>query len=468
MSAPERLGRYRIGERIGEGGMGVVYRAESDGAAGFAKTVAIKCIRPALARDERVRAALIDEARLAQRLEHGNIVQVLDLGADGDIPFVVVEYVDGVPLKELLDGPRLDIADALYIVEQVAAALDYAHGLTDQSGRPAGVVHRDVNPRNILVSREGVVKLADFGIAKALHGPSHTIPGTIKGSLGYLSPEQAIGGAQDARTDQFALGVVLYELVSGKNPLDAAGDVAEYRALLDAGIPPLPGDEALAAIVARACAGQPADRYERIADFRGELEAWRVARGIRTTPDGTRAAVRDLLGGALTHKTRALELELASLPARHTAARPAAAPPRRWLLPAIAITVLALIGIAVYAVVRAPASSEAPAPDAAPALPPPLPAPAPSPPSPPPDATPMPDAAVPRTPAPRRTGRLKINLLPYAEVSLGGARLGRTPIDTSVRAGRHELVLSNPETGQRTRRSITVPVGGTLEIRSWQ
>jgi serine/threonine-protein kinase len=483
VSSSERLGRYRVGERIGEGGMGEVFRGEIDGAEGFSKTVAIKRIRATLAAAPHVREAFVAEARLARRLEHGNIVQVYDLGVDGELPYLVVEFVDGVSLAELISaervaGRRMDIADALYVIEHVAAALDYAHRLTDESGRRTGVVHRDVNPRNILVSREGVVKLADFGIAKALRSPSTTLPGIIKGTLWYLSPEQTTGAAIDARTDQFAVGVLLHELVAGRNPFEETEDIQQYRALLTDGLPPLEGgaaDAELAAIVGRATAARPGDRFPSMGALRHELEAWRVAREIRTSPDGIRRKVRSILGEAVTGHAASLDGALADRLGRpnqpRTRAMPAPASPSRLPIAIAAALLLAAAGLAGYLLTRGGCTPAVTAVadagivadvryDAAP------PRPVPSEVEQPPDAMPVP-SDVEGPPRARKPGRLKINLIPWANVTLGRKRLGRTPVDAEVPSGRHRLILSNPDLGKRATRTVVVPEETTLLVTEW-
>ncbi|ACY16171.1 serine/threonine-protein kinase [Haliangium ochraceum] len=303
-----QLGRYRLIERLGEGGMAEVFRAELMAASSFQKIVAIKRIKPALASEREIGEMILREAQVAARMQHGGIVQIVELGHDDDeVPYLVMELVDGVPLGRLIDGP-VDVAAALHVVEQVAAALHYAHTLVDSSGRETPVVHRDVNPRNILVSGDGVVKLTDFGIAKAWHLPSVTLPGTVKGTLGYLAPEQARGGEVDARTDQFSAGVVLYELLAGENPLAGQPSLVDYCKMLESGLPRLPVseaaelgiDDALADIVARAVAVAPEARFPSMDDLRAELERWRVRRGLRAAPELLRERVRRAQGHATT------------------------------------------------------------------------------------------------------------------------------------------------------------------------
>lgn len=484
------MGRYRVGERIGEGGTAEVFRAEMDGADGFARPVAIKRLRPSLAADAGQRAAFRSEADLARRLHHGCIVQVLDVGEDDQgVPFLVTELVDGCSLAQLLDrGEPLTVAEAITAVDQVLAALDHAH-----SHEGGAIVHRDVNPRNVLVSRDGVVKLADFGIAKASGRASETLPGTIKGTLAYLSPEQAAGGEVDARSDQFAVGLVLCELIAGESPLGDASSLAELLRRLSEGLPRLPGDDELADIAARAVAIDAEARFSSAAEMRHALEAWRVARGLRLSHRELGARVRAALGDA----PGARKVALASPePAGRAPTRVVAAPrPRRW--PArVAVAAVALAGAAAVAYAwlwpeqrprgaaaeraarPAPAAAERaalPAPAAgerqASAATAPLHADAGTAPAP---AAPAPAAAAAAAPARpvrrrarQRTGTVDINLLPWAQVLLDGRSYGQTPRSIRLPAGRHELVLENPRTGQRATLPIEIEAGQTLRISRW-
>lgn len=478
MTATERLGRYRVGQRIGEGGTSEVFLGHVDGAEGFSKTVAIKRLRGALAADAAMREALVAEAAVARRLEHGNIVQVLDVGTDGEQPYLVVEYVEGVTLAEVMADSRrigrpVALADALYVIEELLAALEYAHGLGDP------VVHRDVKPGNLLLSRDGVVKLGDFGLARPVTAVSTTLPGVVKGTLGYLSPEQARGETVGAASDQFSAGVVLHELCAGFNPLEQAGSLAEYVGLLEAGLPVLAtGDEVddeLAAIVARAVSVDPRERYPTVAELRHQLASWRVSRDMRTGAAGIRQAVRTLLGEASTGRSlrldEALGAELEARPdaATNVAMQPARRPSRVW--PWIAVAVLAGLAAVVFGIMGGddhaaePAPIPAVTPDARPVA---ADAAAPV------DAGPVVfDAAIarrlpaPPKPQPAARGRLTVNTIPWANVTLDGRSLGRTPVDEPVRAGRHVLILHNPDLDRRVQMSIEVPAGETLAVKSW-
>ncbi|HET9596412.1 MAG TPA: serine/threonine-protein kinase, partial [Anaeromyxobacteraceae bacterium] len=230
------FGKYRLVEPIASGGMAEVWRAEAPGAEGFVKEVALKLVRGDHdARGEFVRM-FIQEARLASRLTHANIVQVFEFDQVDGRYYIAMELVRGRTLREVVDrcreqGLRLGVPRAVHVGAEVARALAYAHRL-QEGGRPAGLVHRDVSPQNVLVSFEGEVKLTDFGIARALGATEATAPGTLKGKLAYMAPEQARGGAVDGRADVFALGVVLWELCTGRRLFARESDAATLAAVL--------------------------------------------------------------------------------------------------------------------------------------------------------------------------------------------------------------------------------------------
>jgi serine/threonine protein kinase len=225
----EEFGPYVVYEQIGIGGMATVHRAETQGIAGFSKQVALKRMLPNVADDASLVKSFIREARLASHLRHANVAQTYDLGKVGDTYFIAMELVPGRNLREILKhcamvAGHMPVPIAMNIVNQIGDALDYAHNLCDETGQPLGIIHRDVSPANVIVSEGGVVKLIDFGIAKASGGGMQTLSGTIKGKFSYLAPE-CLSGFVDARSDLFALGVIAYELLTNRPLLQGKDDM---------------------------------------------------------------------------------------------------------------------------------------------------------------------------------------------------------------------------------------------------
>lgn len=212
----ELSGKYLLHERIGSGGMAEVYRATYSPEGGFEKLVAVKRVLPAYAEDEAFVQMFRREAEVCSRLSHPNIVQVFDLGKDRGTYFLAMEFVDGVSLQTLVRGQLLPIQAVTWVGAELASALDYLHKRTDLDGQPLQLVHRDVNPPNVLVSRGGDVKLSDFGIARASHAVALTAVGVIRGKAGYMPPEQIYNETLDGRADLYALGLTLYEALTGK------------------------------------------------------------------------------------------------------------------------------------------------------------------------------------------------------------------------------------------------------------
>ena len=271
-ATPARLGRYELLARLATGGMGEIFLARLEGAAGFEKLFVIKRILPHLAGDIRFRGMLIAEAQLASMMAHGNICHVYELGeTDGQL-YIVMEYLEGVALLPLLrklskDGLQLEIGFIAGVIQQATDALHYAHELNDRSGESLGIVHRDVTPSNIFLTESGVAKLLDFGIAKVKNASAHTQTGTVKGKYAYMAPEQLRGVAVDRRADVFALGVVLYEMLALRRLFQRKTDYLTFRAVLEQPIidvrryrPDCP--HTLAAVVMRALDRDPANRFE--------------------------------------------------------------------------------------------------------------------------------------------------------------------------------------------------------------
>ena len=233
LPAGTRVGKYIIQRKLAEGGMAEIFLASSFGPEGFEKQVVIKRIRPSFADDASFVEMFVSEARLVSKLNHANIVQIFDFDRHDDTFYIAMEYVRGKSLAQAHQRARelgvpLPPALAAQIVVEVARGLGFAHRLTDH-GQPLGIVHRDVTPQNILLSYEGAVKLTDFGIAKA--GTRASTVGMLKGKFAYMSPEQSRGQPVDARTDIFALGITMWELLSGTRLFDADSDVAVLNAV---------------------------------------------------------------------------------------------------------------------------------------------------------------------------------------------------------------------------------------------
>ncbi len=221
--------RYRVLRKIASGGMAEIFLALQLGVEGFQKQVVLKRILPSLAADPSFVRMLVDEAHIASTLNHGNLVQVLDLRHSGNEYFLVLEYVDGWSLEQVRRRAqkaklKLPLPLALGMVGALCRALAYVHSRT-RDGRSLGIVHRDVTPQNVLLSVEGEVKLADFGIAKAFGKREKSATGVIKGKFAYMSPEQAGGEELDHRSDLFSVGTVLYLLTTGKKPFEGATDL---------------------------------------------------------------------------------------------------------------------------------------------------------------------------------------------------------------------------------------------------
>lgn len=246
-ASPEAFGPYLVYEELGAGGMAKVHRAEQTGLAGFRKVVALKRMLPHVAANQDMVKAFVREARLASYLRHTNVAQTYELGKVGDIYFIAMELIEGRSLSQVLRacsaaGTKIPVPIALNIINQICDALDYAHNLCDDQGQPLGIIHRDVSPSNVILAEGGVVKLIDFGIAKASAAGMQTMSGAIKGKFGYMAPEY-LEGSIDARADLFAVGVIAHELLVNR-PLFTARDDIEtlHRVRGMAIVPPSRGN----------------------------------------------------------------------------------------------------------------------------------------------------------------------------------------------------------------------------------
>jgi serine/threonine-protein kinase len=276
------LGDYEIRGRLRAGGMATLLLAQRHGAAGVSRPVVIKVIHPHLAGDELMVRMFIDEARISSHIRHSNVVYIEKFGEHDGVYYIVMEYVDGCSLQDLLvaraaERTQLPIAIAVHLAIEVAAGLHAAHETTGDDGEPLGVVHRDVSPSNVLLTRDGRVKVIDFGVAKARGrlGASRSGSG-LKGKLRYMSPDQAWGRPLDRRADVYALGICLWEMLTCRALFRANHDLAVLELVRNPVIPP-PSQHnpavspALDAIVLRATALRPEDRHQTALELRRDL-----------------------------------------------------------------------------------------------------------------------------------------------------------------------------------------------------
>ena len=259
---PERLGPYRIVGLLGRGGMAEVLHAQAFGASGFVEDVALKVLLPELRGNASLEKLLLDEARLGAQLHHPCLVAVHDLGVDDGTYYVRMELVDGADLSTLTLGEPIETALALYLAEQVALALAYVHARTNTRGLLLGLVHRDVSPQNVLVALHGHVKLGDFGIAKQTHVAETTPAHMRRGKYAYMSPEQIGRAPLSGASDQFGLGVMLYELLRGKRPFEGESPLVVMDRIKEAAPPDVRGlDDDVAELVLRCLSRRPEDRF---------------------------------------------------------------------------------------------------------------------------------------------------------------------------------------------------------------
>lgn len=297
MELPRRLGPYVLLERLGHGGMAEVFLARAVGASGFEKRVAIKVLKTEHQGDGELERMLIEEAKLGAKLAHSNLLTVHDLGVADGVYYVRMDYIEGADLDTLrrseLPSPEL----ALLVAEQIALALSYVHSLTDTEGRPLGLVHRDVSPSNVLLSRGGEVKLADFGIAKATMLSENTAASIRRGKYAYMSPEQIAGEPLSSRSDQFGFGVMLFELLVGRRPYDGPSPLDVMDRIRDAAPPDVEMlDADLGAIVATCLEKRPDERFETAESLQRALASARRRRDATSALDLARWVAERLRG----------------------------------------------------------------------------------------------------------------------------------------------------------------------------
>ncbi len=281
---PIPFGKYYLLDRISVGGMAEVFKAKAFGVEGFERLIAVKRILPSIAEDEEFITMFIDEAKIAVQLQHANIAQIFDLGKVGESYFIALEYVQGRDLRTIADRSRksatsVPIPLAVYVIMKVCEGLDYAHNKKDPAARELNLVHRDVSPQNILVSYDGDVKIIDFGIAKAAGKAGKTQAGILKGKFGYMSPEQVRGLPLDRRSDIFAVGICLWETLTGERLFVGESDFSTLEKVRNVEITPpstfnsaIP--EELERIVLKALSKEVEDRYQSAMDLHDDLQKW--------------------------------------------------------------------------------------------------------------------------------------------------------------------------------------------------
>jgi serine/threonine protein kinase len=508
----QKLGRYRLVKLLATGGMGEVFLARQEGPGGFAKMVVIKRILKHLARDQGFIDLFLNEAKLAAQLQHPNIAQVFGLEHVAKHWFIAMEYVHGHSLRDVLDQAceqRLPVPApiAARLVSQALQGLHFAHELTDERGRPLGILHRDVSPENLLVSYSGLVKLVDFGIARAMTG-AETRVGRPKGKLAYMAPELTISGTVvDRRADVYAAGVVLHELLVLARPAcvpDSNEALGRPRADYtdEPRIPP-----ALNHVLRKALAAQPDARFASAHEMSAALEASLLSTGVSVLPAEVSTWLTGLCGGddgdlnpAVVHlglsagRTDVMRALGGTQPlsSQSQLAPPVEARPRlrRAWLAVLGLATAALLGVALTVALR-PASDLEPArvlePEPQPlAAQSPLPPPQPPPPpvvealvassfpeldlAPPPEPPQVRDAgskaARPRSRGAARTGRVWLRVNPWAVVFYAGRRIGTTPLDPlELPVGVAVLTLKNPQLGVTRTVSVKVNPGAVSVVK---
>ncbi len=483
------VGRYALGPRLGVGGMGEVYLATQLGLGGFKKVVTLKLLLPHLGTDSEAVRMFLDEGRLAARMKHPGIVEIYDIAQAEGRYFLAMEFVDGASLDQVIRalakaGRPTPPAVLLHVARALCEALHHAHELKGDAGQPLHLVHRDVTPHNVLVSRTGTVKLTDFGIAKVSDSHATTRTGTVKGKFDSMAPEQFGDGPVDRRADIYAAGLTLYRLATQTSPYRRDSDAATMRAVLQGERPrlqtlPLALPPEFVAAVERALSPNPKDRFATAAEFRdaipeapegeaqlGEIVTTLCARDLSSLAEKVEATV-NARGSSLNRET---EIETTGRFDR-----------RPWLWVGGGLVLAA--AIAAVVVLR----PDPPSPTIELALPRSSPEPTPPPPpveAPPPtepvEATaehptepavaPKPartDARPPRKGTAQRVGYLSVDATPWAEVFVDGKRVGETPLDKwPVAEGSRLVVLSHPRNPRGFTRRVTISAGKTEFIRA--
>ena len=303
--------RYRVIKRLASGGMAEVFVAESAGIEGFRKRVAIKRVLPHLGKKDQFVAMFLDEARLSAQLSHSNVVSVFDIGVGDGAYFIVMEYVDGADLRAVNEhrkkiGRPMPVEAAVFICAKICQGLAYAHELSTPDGTPLEIVHRDITPANVLITKHGEVKIVDFGLAKATSQLARSDPGIIKGKFGYLAPETVLEQGVDHRVDIFAVGILLWELLAGRRLFQGDTDYATVRLVRDAVVPPLSKINPdvnldLEQLLGKALAKDPTQRYDTARELGRDLVRFLYRFGRPVNEDDVASLVRSAMGTPAQH-----------------------------------------------------------------------------------------------------------------------------------------------------------------------
>ncbi|MDP2274516.1 MAG: serine/threonine-protein kinase [Archangium sp.] len=501
----ESLGRYRLLKLLATGGMGEVFLARQEGPAGFTKTVVIKRILRHLASDQNFIDLFLNEAKLAAQLQHPHIAQVFGLENEGNTWFISMEYVHGRSLRDIIgaareQGLKVPPRIAARLASQALQGLHFAHELTDSRGRPLGILHRDVSPENLLVAFTGVVKLVDFGIAKAMSG-AVTRVGRPKGKLSYMAPELTISGAEvDRRADVFAMGIVLSEALTLQQPPNTPKTLEEAQGQRQQYQPDPSLPKGLNDILTRAMSPEIDGRFTTAAAMSEALEAWLMTSAQTVVPGDIVGFLAALFGNAAIEANAGVALDdgvlgtTGVLAARRPGTQPLSIPslqpvraiseplpqddgPQSLIWPILvgsstALLVGFVLLLALWPRAQPPMEVEAP----------PVPAvarevvipsqvefDAPLP-------VELPDAgaqvkapAKPKPPVKRaaKTGKVTVRVNPWAQVMFGGKNLGTTPLPAiDVPAGTATFVLKNDQLGVTRKVSVKVPAGGSVVLKA--
>src|SRR5262249_31467462 len=309
---PVSFGRYQLLKKIASGGMGQVFLARTNGTQGFEKLIVIKRLLPHVAEEEEFREMFFQEARIAARLNHPNLIQIFDVGQQGGSCFLAMEYVAGDDLRRLdrkarAEGQPIPQGIACRIIADAAAGLDYAHKALNGQGQPLGLVPRDLSAQTILIGFDGGVKLIDFGVVKALDRLQQTVTGILKGKYPYMSPEQASGEDVDHRSDVFSLGIVFWELLARARLFKGSSDMSTIRVVRECQVRPPSGVNPevapeLDGLVLRALSPDPQARYPDAASFRLAIEEFVLRRQLPASSAHLVAYVGGLYGDRITRQ----------------------------------------------------------------------------------------------------------------------------------------------------------------------